>query len=155
MRRARSPITGVDDAVQDGNQQYRITIAAATSTDPKYNMVDVPDLVVINVDNDVAGITVRPPAMPSTTERGASTTFTVELNSQPTAGVTIRLTSSLPSEGTVSPDVLDFTTTDWNAPQVVTVTGVDDRVADGNQPYAIVTAAFDQHRPQLQRRQRR
>ena len=132
-------ITGVDDAVQDGNQEYRITIAAATSTDPKYNMLDVPDLVVTNIDNDVAGITVRQPAMPTTSERGASTTFTVELNSQPTAPVTIQLASSMPAEGTVSPAVLNFSTTDWNAPQVVTVTGVDDRVADGNQPYMIVT----------------
>jgi large repetitive protein len=132
-------ITGVDDAVQDGNQEYRITIAAATSMDAKYNMLDVPDLVAINVDNDVAGITVRPPAMPNTSERGTSTTFTVELNSQPTAPVTIRLTSSMPAEGTMSPAELHFNATDWNAPQVVTVTGVDDRVADGNQPYTIVT----------------
>jgi len=28
----------------------------------------------------------------------------------------------------------------WNAPQTVTVTGVDDAVADGNQVYSIVTA---------------
>jgi hypothetical protein len=129
----------VDDNVQDGKQQYRITIAAATSTDPKYNGIDVPDLVAINIDNDLAGITVKPPTMPQTTEKGVSTTFAVELNSQPTAAVTIRLTSTRPAEGTVSPAALTFSTTDWNAPQIVTVTGVNDNVADGNQPYAVVT----------------
>ncbi|HMJ57277.1 MAG TPA: hypothetical protein VK540_34645, partial [Polyangiaceae bacterium] len=132
-------VSGVNDDVQDGNQQYRITIGAATSLDPKYSGLDVPDPVVTNIDNDLAGIAVKPPAMPQTSEKGVSTTFTVELNSQPTSAVTIRLVSSRPTEGTVSPATLSFTTTDWNAPQVVTVTGVDDPVADGNQPYAIIT----------------
>jgi hypothetical protein len=132
-------VTGVNDDIQDGNQEYRVTIAKATSTDPKYNDMDVPDPVVTNIDNDVAGITVKPPAMPTTTENGGTATFTVELNSRPASPVTVRLTSSLTSEGTVSPATLTFSTTDWNAPQVVTVTGFDDRIADGNQPYTIVT----------------
>ena len=33
---------------------------------------------------------------------------------------------------------LTFTGTNWNAPQNVTVTGVDDTVADGNQPFRII-----------------
>jgi hypothetical protein len=132
-------VTGVNDDEQDGNQEYRITIAAAASTDAKYAGIDVPDPVVTNLDDDVAGITVRPPPMPQTVETGVSTTFTVVLRSQPTSQVSVRLTSTRLTEGTVSPAVLIFSTTDWSAPQVVTVTGVDDFVADGNQPYAITT----------------
>ena len=45
------------------------------------------------------------------------------------------------TEGRVSTAVVTFTPANWNAPQTVTVTGVDDHVADGNQPYTIVTGA--------------
>ena len=58
---------------------------------------------------------------------------------QPTADVTVALASSDVSEGTVSPDALVFTPANWNTPQTVTVTGVDDDVEDGNVVYTIVT----------------
>jgi hypothetical protein len=51
----------------------------------------------------------------------------VVLNSQPTADVVIPVASSDPTEGTVSASSLTFTAADWNVPQSVTVTGVDDR----------------------------
>ena len=41
----------------------------------------------------------------------------------------------------MSPASLVFTTDNWNAPQTVTVKGVDDKVQDGNQPYFIRTSA--------------
>ena len=63
------------------------------------------------------------------------------LNTQPTADVTIALSSSDTTEGTVSPASLIFTTANWNVAQTVTVTGVDDAVVDGPIAYTIVTAA--------------
>ena len=63
------------------------------------------------------------------------------LNSQPTANVTIGLSSSNTTEGTVSPASLTFTAANWNTAQTVTVTGVDDFVDDGDIAYTIVTAA--------------
>ena len=45
-----------------------------------------------NTDNDSAGITVTPTAGLTTTEAGGTATFTVVLNTQPTADVTIALT---------------------------------------------------------------
>ena len=93
-----------------------------------------------NTDNDTAGITVTPEAGLVTTEGGGQATFTVVLNSQPTANVTIALSSSKTDRRHREPSVLTFTPANWNAPQTVTVTGVDDDVADGNQPYTIVTA---------------
>ena len=76
----------------------------------------------------------------TTTEAGGTATFTVVLNTQPTANVTIALSSSDTTEGTVSPASLTFTTANWNVAQTVTVTGVDDAVDDGNVAYTIVTA---------------
>ena len=85
----------------------------------------------------------RPRLRPATglisTEAGGSDTFTVVLNTQPTADVTVDLSSSDWTEGTVSPASPTFTTLNWDTPQTVTVTGVDDVDVDGNVAYTIVT----------------
>ena len=51
-------VTGVDDALDDGDIAYTIVTAAATSTDANYNGVDAADVAVTNTDNDASGITV-------------------------------------------------------------------------------------------------
>ena len=86
-----------------------------------------------NADDDTAGITVSPTSGLTTTETGGSGTFTVVLTTEPTADVTIGLTSDDVTEGTVAPASLTFTAANWNTPQTVTVTGVDDVVDDGDQ----------------------
>ena len=63
------------------------------------------------------------------------------LNSQPTADVTIGLSSSDATEGTVSTGSLTFTAANWNVAQTVTVTGVDDSCRTATSAYSIVTAA--------------
>ena len=87
------------------------------------------------------GVVITPAADLHTSESGASATFTMRLATQPTANVTINLSTNDATEGTVSPASLTFTTANWNTAQTVTVTGVDDAVADGAQNFAIVTAA--------------
>jgi hypothetical protein len=91
-------------------------------------------------DNDIPGFTVGA-LSGSTTEAGGTATFTVTLNAQPTADVTIGITSSDLTEGTVAPASLTFTNANWNTPQTVTLTGVDDAVIDGNVAYSAVLAA--------------
>jgi hypothetical protein len=93
---------------------------------------------VTNLDNDGPGVSVSG-ISGDTTEAGGQAIFTVVLQSQPSGTVTVALASSDVSEGTVSPDALVFTPANWNTPQTVTVTGVDDDVDDGNVAYIIVT----------------
>src|SRR5207248_3348964 len=112
-----------------------------TSADANYNGLNPADVAVVNTDDDSAGITVTPTSGLVTTEAGGTDTFTVVLNSQPTAGVTIALSSSNTAEGTVAPASISFTTLNWNIAQTITVSGVDDFVDDGNTAYSIVTAA--------------
>ena len=90
-------------------------------------------------DSVVAGITVTPTSGLVTTESGGTANFTVVLERYPTANVTLALTSSNLAEGAVAPASLVFTQANWNQPQTVTVTGVDDGVIDGDQAYTIVT----------------
>src|SRR4029079_15584663 len=87
------------------------------------------------------GITVTSVLGLTTTEAGGAASFTVVLDTPPTANVTIGLSSSNIAEGTVSPASLTFTAANWNTAQTVTLTGVDDFVDDGDIAYTIVTAA--------------
>jgi hypothetical protein len=134
-------VTGVDDDVDDRDVAYSIVTAAAVSSDPNYNGLDAADVAVTNTNDDTAGITVAPTSGLVTTEAGGTASFSVRLNSEPTADVTIAVSSSDTGEGTVAPATLVFTAANWNTPQTVTVTGVDDDVDDGDIAYSIVTAA--------------
>jgi large repetitive protein len=134
-------ITGVNDDIADGSQPFKISVGPATSEDANYKANDPADVSGLNQDNDSPGFVFAPLTPRVTTEDGGQTTFTVALQSKPTANVTIALSSSKPLEGTVGPASLSFTPGNWNAPQTVTVTGVNDDAADGNQAYSIVTGA--------------
>ena len=134
-------LSGVDDYVDDGDQTYTIRLSAAVSADADYSGQDPDDITVSNTDNDTVGIVVTPTTGLATTEAGGEASFTVALTTQPAANVTVGVSSSDTSEGTVSPSALTFTNTDWNTPQPVTLTGVDDYVADGDQTYTIQLAA--------------
>ncbi|MEI9938892.1 MAG: Calx-beta domain-containing protein [Pseudomonadota bacterium] len=134
-------VTGIDDRIPDFNKAYKIITAPATSDDPSFNGVDPVDIDLINIDNETAGITVVPRSGLVTSEAGAQDTFTVVLNSQPTKDVTINLVSDTPAEGTVAPQSLIFTAVNWMAPQLVTVTGVDDDAKDPDHPYKITVSS--------------
>lgn len=86
-----------------------------------------------------AGITVAPTIGLVTTEAGGTATFTVVLDRYPAADVSLTLSSSDPTEGLVAPAGLTFTQANWNRPQTITVTGLDDGLVDGDQAYTIVT----------------
>src|SRR5262249_10524322 len=121
-------------------QPYQILVQPAVSTDPHYSGRDGADVSATNSDNDVAGITVTPVAGLVTTEAGGTATFTVRLTSQPDADVAIPVASNDASRAAASPGSLRFTAADWNVPQTVTVTGVNDFVVDGDIGYGIVTS---------------
>ncbi|MGI9519013.1 MAG: proprotein convertase P-domain-containing protein, partial [Pirellulaceae bacterium] len=87
------------------------------------------------------GISVSPTSGLVTDESGSQTSFDVVLDTQPAADVTIGITSADTTEGTVDPASLTFTPANWDSLQIVTVTGVDDAIEDGDIAYTIITAA--------------
>lgn len=133
-------VTGTNDDAADGPQVYEAVTGLATSDDADYDLLEPDDVEVTNQDNDTAGVTLMPATGLLTFESGAMTSFGIMLNSPPESDVTIGLKSSNLAEGTVTPDSVTFTVDNWMAPQAVTVTGVDDDRADGNQPYLILTS---------------
>ena len=110
-----------DDAAND-----TVTLThSATSTDSDYNLITIASVVVTVADNDPPGMTVMPSTLALDVGEGGTAMYTVKLDTAPTGNVTVDITSD-DTDVTPSPTTLTFTPTDWNEPQMVTVTAVED-----------------------------
>ena len=86
-------------------------------------------------DDDVAGVSVSEASL--TIAEGSSGTYTIVLNSQPTATVTVTINDPSNTDVTAEPASLTFSSTDWNTPKTVTVNAAQD--ADAEDETATVT----------------
>lgn len=138
-------VTGVDDNIIDGTANYDITISVVdVSSDDSYDPVSDITVNVGNTDDDVAGFTVtQTSGSTSTTEAGGTDSFTVELDAEPSSNVVIDVTSGDTGEATASVASLTFTSANWDTPQTVTMTGVDDDIIDGTQTFNITLSIDD------------
>ena len=88
--------------------------------------VDGCEVTVTITDDDTAGVTVSKSAVTVTEQDTTGDTYTVVLDSQPTANVTITIGGQTAADITAAPTPLTFTTTNWGTPQTVTVTAGND-----------------------------
>src|SRR5690606_1414632 len=132
-------VGAVNDGLIEGDHTCTISHAVAAGSAAEYVGTSISNVVVDITDNNSIGITVSP-ISGHTSESGAAATFTIVLNSRPQSDVTIELTSSNISEGTVAPTSVTFTPETWNDPRTITVTGVDDGIPDGDATYTIITS---------------
>lgn len=130
-------VTGVDDPIDDDDVGYSIILDKLKTKDKTFKRVEPPDVSLTNRDDEVAAIIVTPTSGLETTEQYGTASFTIRLATQPTQTVLIRMNSTNIQEGT-SPNSRIFSKKNWNTPQTVIVTGVNDFVADGDQPYQIL-----------------
>jgi hypothetical protein len=86
-------------------------------------------------------VTVNPTAGLITTEIGGTAVFAILLDSQPSASVTIGVSSTDRGEGVLSDSAVVFAASQWNVSQTVTVTGKNDVWVDSDISYNITTAA--------------
>ena len=97
----------------------------------------------IEVVEPLGKVLLRSAASVAMLENGGTAEFTIHLNEAPDAGVTVTVASGATGTATVawkSPDTGAFTTTNWETPQTVTVTGVnDDDNNTGNKRDATIT----------------
>tara|TARA_Y100000590_G_scaffold399306_1_gene482396 strand:+ start:32613 stop:36320 length:3708 start_codon:yes stop_codon:yes gene_type:complete len=131
-------VVGKDDFDDDGDKSFSVTTIAAASDDPLYSGLDPADVSVTNVDEDGLGFTFYPIDTLSTSEDGKSAQFTFLLTSEPSSHVIVPVVSTDASEGTVSPGWAMFKKDNWSKPKKVTVTGMDDDIADNDIRYAII-----------------
>ena len=136
-------VTGVDDNVDQGNRSVTIT-HTATSNDDNYETISIAPVAATVADNDTAAVTITESGGISVTEAAGAdhtATYTVVLDTMPSASVVIGIGSGNPAAVMVSPATLTFTTTNWAAAQTVTVTGVEDNVDQGNRSVTITHTA--------------
>jgi photosystem II stability/assembly factor-like uncharacterized protein len=84
------------------------------------------------------GISPLAPAGVITGEDKTTATLQVTLDTAPSESVTIPVSSDDVTEGIVEPAELIFDATNWNEPQIVTISGVDDLSLDGDIDYTIL-----------------
>ena len=113
-----------DDSMNEANGMITATVETGTGY-----MVDATNnSASVTVNDDDAGVTVDPTEL-TVPEDGSSTgTYTLVLDTVPTADVIITVANSNTLAATVSPATLTFTQTNWDTAQTVTVTGVNDNV---------------------------
>ncbi len=126
-------VTAEDDGALEGNHTATIT-HHANSAAPKYDAVSIPDVVATVIDNDVPGVTISlTGGSTAISESGTLIdTYTVVLNSQPTANVSVEIAPSaevnVGAGGGVA-TILTFTPSTWHTSQLVVVSAVDNSVA--------------------------
>ena len=110
-------------AAEDDDSTRDTATVTHTVNGGDYELFAAPSVAVTVTDNDTPGVTVTPPSL--TITEGGNSTYTVELNTQPTAQVTVAISSDN-TDVTASSSSLTFTTTTWNTAQTVTVTAGQD-----------------------------
>ena len=133
-------ITAVDNKVDADDKT--VTVSATVSGELEWETPASQTLTI--TDNDTHGVKVSLVALsvkeadnPSTRTKENEGTYTVVLNSQPTATVTVAVSSGAPGVATVAPAALTFAPGAWNVAQTVTVTGVADTIDNTNNLRAV------------------
>ncbi|MBI1313173.1 hypothetical protein GC176_17925, partial [bacterium] len=137
-------VTGVDDEFVDGTQTSQVTVSLLPAeSDEAFDLLAPQSVMITTVDNDVAGFLVtETDGDTQVSESGPSDTFSVVLTSRPLTDVVLTVIGSDASAATADQSSLTFTMDNWNVPQSVTVTGIDDAIVDGTQ-ISSVTVAID------------
>ena len=129
-RRATVTVNGAA-APRDANGKLGATTVNLPGTSTTVSVVVTPEdssaatmTYTVTVEKTPRRVSVAPVSL--VVGEGSSTTYSVRLEGQPAGTVTVTPSSGNAAAATVS-GALTFTTQNWNTPQTVTVTGVDDR----------------------------
>ena len=115
-------VTTVDDRIDEDDETFTVTLSDDLPAGVSFAAAGGVATGTIH-DDDTAGIGVSEPEL-SISARGRSAHYTVRLESEPEAPVTIAVTSGDSGVATASPQRLVFTSADWNSAKTVTITGV-------------------------------
>ena len=134
-------VTGVNDDIDDASDRTA-TISHKAGNTGGYTGV-TKDLTVTLTDDDEAGIVLDPTTL-TVDEDAGTATYEVKLSSEPTAAVTVTVTSGDTDAATVSPASLTFEVDDtnskkWDTDQTVTVTLKDDDIDNATDRTATIS----------------
>lgn len=115
-----------DNAIADGGRQVSVSHAVMSADSNFHGLIPLPVVVYI-ADDDSAGIVLETPGQSGrvqVTEGGPGAQYRVRLTAEPTAPITLTLTTG--TQMAATPDHLLFDSTNWNGWQSVTVEATDD-----------------------------
>ncbi len=128
----------------------RVTVTGVVDADTvdahptlTFTSAGVPDatVAVTVTDKDVQNLAVTPSAV--SLNEGGTATFTVALTQRPAANISVNVVSGTTTSVSVAPASLTFTPANYNTPQTVTLTGVqDDNTIDENVTVAVSAATL-------------
>lgn len=134
-------LTGINNEQADGDRVIEISSSVTSTLDTTgYATLSGQITNVTVTDDDVVGVTLSTPAGTTTTEATGSLktiALNVVLNTQPDNTVIIDVINSDTTELTVDSSQLTFTDTNWNIPQTLNITAIDDAIDDGDSTIAI------------------
>lgn len=124
----------INDQVAEPNETFQVSLSSASNGATIGRAL----VEVTVVDDDSAAVVVSATSGLVTGENGEDEQVSIVLTSQPTENVNIQLYSNDTGEGSVSLSEMIFTPDNWNTPQVLIISGVDDYIDDGDQAYSII-----------------
>ncbi|WP_293211437.1 MULTISPECIES: DUF4347 domain-containing protein [unclassified Microcoleus] len=121
-------VSAIDDNLSEGTHSGTIT-HTSTSNDANYNDLIIPNVTASIADNDRPGVSiVQSAGSTQIGEGGATDTYSLVLTAAPTAPVTINFDAGSQISA-IAP--VTFTLDNWNVAQNVTVSAIDDSIAEG------------------------
>ena len=92
-----------------------------------YQDLDDVALAFTATDNDIRGATLSTGGVSYVVQENDSRQYTLVLDTEPVGGpVSVAVASSATAVATAAPSMLTFTAQNWNVPQPITISGVDD-----------------------------
>ena len=119
-------VAGIDDDVIENDHTGTIVHSASGGGS---DGALIPDVVANIADNDAVVTVMESGGSTDVIEAGKTDAYTVALIAEPTGSVAI--TIEWEPQVSVSPATLVYTTADWDTPQTVTVSAVDDAFVEG------------------------
>ncbi len=142
---------GVDDNLSDGNQSYQISFGSWNTEDKRFSTQSLPILTVVNTDDETSGVAVNPASGILTSENGGSVKIYYVLQTRPMRSVTLQgFSSSATTEASVANQSLTFTYENWDVPQSIDISGVDDVSIDGSKSFTISAGLTSSNDPSYQ-----
>jgi len=124
-RRAWLYIPLQDDKRDEGTESFTVRLLDALGAG-----LGPSSLLTVTIDDDEsAGVDIAAASI-GVAEAGRSKAYTMALRSQPAAPVTVQIEPDSQLQSDVA--ALTFTSVDWSVPQTVTLTAIDDDVAEGS-----------------------
>jgi hypothetical protein len=140
-------VTGVDDAVVDGDVAYHVITAAATSADANHAGVDATDVALSNRDDDGASLRIADVSLAEGDASSTTFVFTVALTGTVPGGVRVNYatadgTALAPGDYSATSGLLTFAGTDGET-QTISVPVSGDTEFEGDEAFRVVLSGTD------------